>query len=703
MQLLLVRARWLFLCSAALAVGQNTPANAMAEKAVFRVTASLVQIDAVVTDRKGRQVAGLSAADFEILADGKAQPITYFSYVRVTPEAPSVVAPAGTGSLPGPAPPLRPEDVRRTVVLLADDLGLSWESTAYLRRALERFIDRQMQPGDMVAVVRSGGGAGAFQQFTADPRVLHAEVDQIRWNLNGRRGLDAIAQVELSPGAWEKGAVPISPRPATELLADNDLYTASLYVGTLGALNTTINALRGMPGRKSVVLFSDGLSLFLTPSDYTAGLEADSFLIRAMHKLVDNANRAGTVIYTMDARGLQPLYPDGKDNFAPANPGSAAAPSVLAPAAVSARLTALHADQAGLEFLSRQTGGLFYQGNDMNDGLARFLEDQKGYYLLGYKPGDRDFSEVNGERPYHKLVVKVTRPGMEVRSRTGFIGATDEEIVSGQARVLDQLHAAMLSPFGAAGIRLRLTPQYRLDPKNGPVVHNLVYVDARDLTFAEHPGTGYRASLDVLAGAPSSAGETFNVSRLVDIPVDWDRMDRVLREGVLISIDARLGKGGPYQAQAAVRDRASGKIGSASQFVEIPDVKKRSLALNSIAVDDGSEPIDRAFTGTAPARRMFRRGSQLIYACLAADTRAAGIGSGVDAEVRLIHDGRVVYSGRPTVAALEGQRGFGLTGRLQLAAGIEPGQYYLQLVARLTQAGKHDTAAVQSVDFEVTP
>lgn len=339
----------------------------------------------------------------------------------------------------------------------------------------------------------------------------------------------------------------------------------------------------------------------------------------------------------------------------------------------------------------------------MNDGLAHFLEDQKGYYLLGYKPGERDFAEVNGERPYHKLQVKVTRPGLEVRSRTGFIGATDDEVSSGQGRVLDQLHAAMLSPFGASGIRLRLTPQYRLDPKNGPVVHNLVYVDAHDLTFAEQPGGGFKATVDVLAGATSATGETFNVSRLVDIPVDWDRMDRVMREGVLISIDAQLGKGGSYQAQAAVRDRASGKIGSASQFVEIPDVKKKSLALNSIAMDDGAEPIEHAFTGTVPARRMFRRGSQVVYACLAANTRTAGMGTSVDAEVRLVHNGKVVYSGKPTVAALEGQKGFALTGRLQLAAGIEPGQYYLQLVARQPQAGKRDVTAVQSVDFEVTP
>jgi len=684
--------------------GPSNPPSRSQEGIVFRVTTSLVQIDAVVTDRKGRQVTDLSPADFEILADGKPQTITHFSYVRVAPDTLTAAAPAQDRAADLPAAPLRPEDVRRTIVLLADDLGLSWDSTAYLRHALGRFIDRQVQPGDIVAVVRSGGGAGAFQQFTADPRVLHAEVDQIRWNLNGRRGLDAIPPVDLTPGAFEEGAVPINPSSAAQFLADNELYNGSLYVGTLGALNATVSALRTMPGRKSVVLFSDGLSLSVSPGDYAAGLEADALLVKAMHQLVDNANRAGAVIYTMDARGLQPLFPDAKDNLVPPRPLAVnAPPGTMVAAIMSARLAAVNADQAGLEFLSKQTGGLFYQGNDMNEGLARFLEDQKGYYLLGYKPGDRDFAEVNGQRPYHRLVVKVTRAGLAVRSRTGFIGATDDEVNASQLGVLDQLRGAMLSPFGASGIRLRLTPQYRLDAKDGPAVHNLVYVDAHDLAFTAQPGGGFKASVDVLAGATSVTGETFNVSRLVDIPVDWDRMDRVLREGVLISIDAQLAKGGAYQAQAAVRDRASGKIGSASQFVEIPDIRKKSLALNSIALDDGSDPIDRAFTGTAPARRTFRRGGQIVYACLAANTRAAGSRSGLEAQVRLLHDGKVVYEGKPTVAALEGQPGFALTGRLQLAAGIEPGQYYLQLIVRQAQSGKRDISAAQSVDFEVTP
>jgi hypothetical protein len=63
----------------------------------------------------------------------------------------------------------------------------------------------------------------------------------------------------------------------------------------------------------------------------------------------------------------------------------------------------------------------------VNGGIGRLLEDQKGYYLIGYKPGGGDFDDVNGQRPFHRILVKVKRPGLHVRCRSGFIGATDEE------------------------------------------------------------------------------------------------------------------------------------------------------------------------------------------------------------------------------------------------------------------------------------
>src|SRR5260370_31057710 len=96
--------------------------------AVFRVTTTLVQVDAVVTDSKRRYVTDLTADDFELFVDGKPQKLTHFSYVRVVPEGnPGSRKPDPKSQLtlaPTPSAPLRPEDVRRTIVLLSDDFGL---------------------------------------------------------------------------------------------------------------------------------------------------------------------------------------------------------------------------------------------------------------------------------------------------------------------------------------------------------------------------------------------------------------------------------------------------------------------------------------------------------------------------------------------------------------------------------------------------
>ena len=141
---------------------------------VVRITANLVQIDAVVTDRKGQQITNLTDQDFEILEDGHAQKITNLSYVSIGSPTAAPTRPAAgakdTGAKYEGVPPvhLRPEQVHRTIALVVDDLGLSLQSMVYVRQALKKFVDEQMQPGDMAAIIRTRAGTAALQQFTGD-------------------------------------------------------------------------------------------------------------------------------------------------------------------------------------------------------------------------------------------------------------------------------------------------------------------------------------------------------------------------------------------------------------------------------------------------------------------------------------------------------------------------------------------------------
>jgi VWFA-related protein len=242
----------------------------------LRIAIDLVQVDAVVTDAQGRHVPDLSAADFEILQDGNPQAISAFTYVSAgTPGAARGAAADARRAPIGPSAPVAADKVRRTIAIVVDDLGLSFESTARVRDVLRRFIERDIQPGDLVAILRTGAGMGALQQFTTDRRMLNAAVDRVRWNFMARTS-----------------AFQSSPTDAID-----DFRNEYFTVGTLGAIQYIVRGVAELPGRKSVILLSDGFRM--TDADRQYGR-----INSTLRTLIDSANRAGVVIYAIDTRGL---------------------------------------------------------------------------------------------------------------------------------------------------------------------------------------------------------------------------------------------------------------------------------------------------------------------------------------------------------------------------------------------------------------
>jgi len=176
----------LSLCLLLPAVAQTQPAPAKPsddQDDVVRITTNLVQVDAVVL-KDGKQVTDLTAGDFEIYEDGKKQTITSFAYVSNVPRTAAEPTPAvkSKSSDVVPVSPLRPEEPRRTIALVVDDLGISAESMGQVRSQLRKFVNQEMQPNDLVAIVRTGRQLGVLQQFTNDKRILNRAVDQLRWN-----------------------------------------------------------------------------------------------------------------------------------------------------------------------------------------------------------------------------------------------------------------------------------------------------------------------------------------------------------------------------------------------------------------------------------------------------------------------------------------------------------------------------------------
>lgn len=683
---------------------------------VVRISVTLVQVDAVVTDKQGKPVTDLKSSDFEIYEDGRRQRITNFSYVSTKPLAASTnlskAEPRSKTPLP-PVPPvrLRPDQVRRTIALVVDDLGLSFESTAYVREALKKFVDEQMQPGDLVAIIRTGAGMGALQQFTADKRQLHAAIERVRWNPMGRGGVGAFAPIQSSP-------IPQTPLEARSASGRDsvDEFRAEIYsVGTLGAMNFVVRGLRELPGRKSVILFSDGFRLF------TAGQQSQRVLA-AVRSLIDLANRASVVIYTMDARGLQWTGLTAADDVKYQSPRQIQE-------SMNARGSEMFESQGGLHYLAQETGGFFiHNNNDLANGIKRVLDDQRGYYLLGYVPEQTTFRLEQGQRRFHRIAVSVKTPGLKVRSRTGFYGVADAESRPVPRTPAQQVVAALMSPFTSGDVHLKLTSLFGHDSKAGSFVRSLLHIDARDLTFIDEPDGWHKSVLDIVAVTFGDSGRVVDQeSRTHTVRLRGPAYEQALSNGFVYAVNVIVKKPGAYQLRTAVRDSASERVGSANEFIDVPDIGKNRLMLSGLLVSgsDPSKTIKTSITDPAaqhaasdkegmieqidplasPAVRIFRRGMEIDFSFLIynAQSDSKTNQTRLESQVLLLRDGKQLFSAgvQPVDVGHQADlRHIAASGGLKLG-GLEPGEYVLQIIISDNLAKEKYRTATQWIDFEI--
>lgn len=695
---------------------QPTPKPKPADDAddVVRITTNLVQVDAVITDDKGRLVTDLRPEELDIKEDGKSQAITNLSFVSLeSREATRQPTNPPDNTVPVPPVRLKPEQVRRTIALVVDDLGLSFESTYFVRQALKNFLDKQMQPNDLVAIIRTGGGIGALQQFTSDKRQLYAAVEKVKWNPRGRGNISVFAPITADPFADRRTDEQTLERGGNE---DVDQFREELFsVGTLGALNYVVRGLKDLPGRKSILLLSDGIKI-INSSDPARSTR----IMNRLQALTDLANRSAVVIYTLDARGLPVLNLSAADS-------TFTMTADQIERGLSDRRASFFESQQGLIYLANQTGGFAIRNNnDINGGIRRVIDDQKGYYLIGYRPDDSTFDRVLGRRKFHKLSLKVKRPGkFNVRMRNGFFGITDDERIPPRLTTGEQMISALISPFGAAGVNLRLTSLYASDPKLGSIMRSFLHVNGRDLTFTKEADGWHKAVFDILAVTFGDNGAVVDqLSRTQTMRVRGEVYERVLKDGFTYHLTVPIKKAGAYQMRAALRDTSSERIGAASQFIEVPDLKKNRLVVSGILVrgttlamfsqrvsSAGNEAIDgkeeeRAPAGAGVAVRRFERGQVMEYGFEIYNAQLDANGKpNVRTQVRLFRNGQEIFSGevkpldttnQPDLKRLVGG------GAMQLGMEMEPGEYVLQVIATDPLAKERYRTATQWIDFEIT-
>jgi VWFA-related protein len=684
---------------------------------VVKITTNLVQVDAVITDKSGRQITDLRPEEVEIREDGKPQKITHLSYVALdSAEAstPTVLAKPADKSAPAPPVRLRPDQVRRTMALVVDDLGLSFESAYYVRQALKKFLDQQMQPDDLVAIIRTGGGIGALQQFTSDKRQLYAAVEKVKWNPGGRGGVGAFAPMGSRTSTSSEADTDGTRQTSSE--EDLDHFREDVFAaGTLGAVNYIVRGLRELPGRKSVVLISDGIKIF-NRSEPTGSLR----ILAALQSLTDLANRASVVIYTMDARGLQTLGLTAADDT-----------SDMTPAQIESSLSNRRSDffesQNGLNYLAQQTGGLAIRNsNDLAGGIKRVIADQAGYYLIGYRPDESTFNDTAGRRKFHKLTLKVTRPGkFNVRMRNGFYGITDEEAVTTVRTPAQQMFSALTSPFGASGVHVRLTSLFANDAKAGSYMQSMLHVRGRDLTFTDEPDGWHQAAFDLIAITFGDNGIVVDqLNRKHTMRLKGKSYERVLSSGFTYNVTVPVKKPGAYQLRTVLRDVSSNRLGAANQFIEVPDIKKNRLTVSGIVVrgmtveayqrslaagrsqGETEGIVEETDPNAGAAVRQFRTGSVVVYgfAIYNAQTDKATGKPQLKTQLRLFRNGQLVFTGRELAfdpASQPDLKRLNAAGAIQVGSELAPGEYQLQVVVTDALAKEKHRVATQWIDFEI--
>lgn len=239
---------------------------------VIEVSTTLIKVDVIVTDKKNNPVTNLKSDDFELYENGNKQEIIDFSFI--SPKSKSILNTSSTDSLglqngedglslkdkiniPTSSQNVEPRDVRRTLVLVVDNLGLNFKSIRLVKKSLEKFIKEEIKEGDLVTIVTTSG-VSVLPSFTSDKKELLAIVDKLKWNPQSRGGAgdyEPIRSTLLEDISESRGGDIPGTKEEAAFLEDTDRAAKNnSAVGTLGVLNYIVRGMIPLPGRACAFL-----------------------------------------------------------------------------------------------------------------------------------------------------------------------------------------------------------------------------------------------------------------------------------------------------------------------------------------------------------------------------------------------------------------------------------------------------------------
>ena len=491
------------------------------ERPSFRSATRLIEVSVVVTRRDQTPITDLTADDFRVFDEGKPQKVELFSIehgARVLP----------TSARPTQAPREFSNEIGTTgsvTIILFDQLNTSDGVHMYARQHLVRFLE-QITPDDRVGLylLDGMGVVRVVHDFTSDNGALVRAISGLR----GMPSLPLAAEADAARLQSELGALLEDGERDSGSREMQTHFRGNGAVWTMDALESVGHHLAGIRSRKNLIWVSAAFPLNLFAR---VGRSPVLEINRAARSLSD----ANVALYAVDARGLIPTFTG--------IPGRQTVTT----------LSMVQANQDILLSVAEKTGGrAFLNTNDIHGAIRRAADDGRTSYVLGFYPTD---DRADGR--FHRLTVKVNRPGVEVRHREGYFAPATAKQMNAQRT--DALNAAVVSPIDASGINLRA----RIDPVAGrPAEYRMsLTVQSAAIGLERRDGES-RGAVDVIVAQVRADGaEGRSLDKRVEIRVRDERLPQFQREGVSLdhgfTLDATAAR-----LRIVVRDVRTGVVGA---------------------------------------------------------------------------------------------------------------------------------------------
>jgi VWFA-related protein len=562
-----------------------------------------------------------------------------------------------------------------------------------------------MQPGDLVSILRTDYGNRAMNMFQSDKHEVRARINALPSTMHDRHTFDAVAAMG-GPAA----------RASQEM---KRLSYINLHENQLSTLSYSIRALKNMPGRKFLIIF--------VPASHRVDADLFSMFSQKYKSLADEALRAGTVVNLIDFGVIETnqfyIDPVGAWESAASFSARALGGDIQRQNLLNLQFVGTNSRLENPNNMPEQTGGITVTENNFYlNGIGTVGENlMKGYYLVSYAPPADTFKARNNRDDlYRPVKIRVRRKDAVVYTRSGFFGRLESGLDADTANQ-NPLIEAIYSPYQSTDINVNIAAGYVKDDANGYLVRSWIHLDPQNVKIVETEDGSGKISLEAVYVTSDINGKIQD-SKHVDFSMSKINMDWVKKHGIRFSMLLPIKKPGPYYVRISVQDKESGKIGSAYQFLEIPDLKKKELALSNIFMITSADDIQwmnsrEASEGVffpmfqereirSPALRTYAIGDNLMTLTMLYNADAKAIArSEIRTQAILYKDGKEFLRGEPTPiasASVEDPGNILLANRFPVTSDMTPGDYVLQIIASDKKSGeRQEGSASRIISFTV--